>query len=191
MIWQIVDGCIDESGCLFFFLFHTQSIYICIIRWDEKVGDKKKRKKGASRDGWNMIREWKTWGTGNVKILFFHSFQERRWRDKVVTVFSEKIHPPLPMAVDAIFFSPAFLFFSSPFSRYSEGGLVAKFRNENIDQKWNRVNFSIFCFFFSFFFFLRQKSNPIEGKNYPKNFFEFHYSNDRRRNRRIKYRSIN
>lgn len=191
MIWQIVDGCIDESGYLFFFLFHTQSIYICIIRWDEKVGDKKKRKKGASRDGWNMIREWKTWGTGNVKILFFHSFQERRWRDKVVTVFSEKIHPPLPMAVDAVFFSPAFLFFSSPFSRYSEGGLVAKFRNENIDQKWNRVNFSISCFFFFFFFSFDRNRIQIEGKNYPKNFFEFHYSNDRRRNRRIKYRSIN
>lgn len=146
---------------IFFPFSCTIDIYICIIRWDEKVGDKKKRKKGASRDGWNMIREWKTWGTGNVKILFFHSFQERRWRDKVVTVFSEKIHPPLPMAVDAVFFSPAFLFFSSPFSRYSEGGLVAKFRNENIDQKWNRVNFSISCFFFFFFF----PSTEIESKS--------------------------
>lgn len=52
-------------------------------------------------------------------------------------MFSEKIHPPLPMAVDAVFFPPRSSFFHRLFlvTEGESSGLVAKFRNENIDQK--------------------------------------------------------
>lgn len=70
-------------------------------------------------------------GARNVKILFFHSFHERRWRDKVATVFSEKIHPPLLAAVDPVFFP--LCAFSRPilFLVTKQTPAACKFPNEN------------------------------------------------------------
>lgn len=82
------------------------------------LGRKSRRqKKGASRDGWNMIREWKTWGTKRQNIVFPFFSGTTMARQGGDGVFRKNTSAPAHGCRCCIFF-PAFLFFSSPFSRY-------------------------------------------------------------------------
>lgn len=147
MIWQIVDGCIE----LFIFFFSHAQIYryICTIRWDEKIGDKKRcneRRVEYDKGMENLGHETSKYC---FSILFRNDDGETRWW----RCFQKKYIRPCPWLSMLYFFPPRSSFFHRLFlvTEGESSGLVAKFRNENIDQKWNRVNFSISCFFFPFF----------------------------------------
>lgn len=191
MIWQIVDGCIDESGCLFFFLFHAQSIYICIIRWDEKVGDKKKKKKRCIERRVEYDKGMENLGHGKRQNIVFPFFSGTTMaRQGGDGVFRKNTSAPAHGCRCYIFFPRVPLFFIAFFSLLGRraGCEISKRKHWSEVKSSQLLNFLLLLLLF--FSFDRNRIQ-IEGKNYPKNFFEFHYSNDRRRNRRIKYRSIN
>lgn len=188
MIWQIVDGCIE----LFIFFFSHAQIYRYI--YIQFVGTKKSEtKKGATRDGWNMIREWKTWGTKRQNIVFPFFSGTTMARQGGDGVFRKNTSAPAHGCRCCIFFPRVPLFFSSPFSRYGRreqrtGCEISKRKHWSEVKSSQLLNFLFLFSFFSFFFDRnRQKSNPIVKKGriiLSKNLFSNSIiRNDWRRNR--------
>lgn len=190
----------DASSCLFFsFLMHKYiDIYI------KFVGTKKSEtKKGATRDGWNMIREWKTWGTKRQNIVFPFFSGTTMARQGGDGVFRKNTSAPAHGCRCCIFFPRVPLFFIAFFSlrKTRVADWLRNFETKTLIRSEIESTSQFPVSFFLFFLFLRQKSSEIEsnrkeGKNYPfqKFIFEFHYSQRLKKKsyvRRIKYRSIN
>lgn len=190
----------DASSCLFFsFLMHKYiDIYV------QFVGTKKSEtKKDATRDGWNMIREWKTWGTKRQNIVFPFFSGTTMARQGGDGVFRKNTSAPAHGCRCCIFFPRVPLFFIAFFSlrKARAADWLRNFETKTLIRSEIESTSQFPVSFFLFSLFLRQKSSEIEsnrkeGKNYPfqKFIFEFHYSQRLKKKsyvRRINYRSIN
>lgn len=198
MIWQIVDGCIE----LFIFFFSHAQIYRYIykIRWDEKIGDKKRcneRRVEYDKGMENLGHETSKYC---FSILFRNDDGETRWW----RCFQKKYIRPCPWLSMLYFFPPRSSFFQFAFfslRKARAADWLRNFETKTLIRSEIESTSQFPVSFFLFFLFLRQKSSEIEsnrkeGKNYPfqKFIFEFHYSQRLKKKsyvRRIKYQSIN